>query len=168
MNPSGVPTFFDSEKPETFLTQSLAIMEYLEERYPGELPLLPRDFHARAIVRSICQFIASGIQPLQNLGTIQKVGGKFGEDAKKAWLAEVIGEGMAGLEILLKRHAGTHCFGDSFTMADACLIPQAYACRRFEVDLAKFPTISRVLSVIEKSELCLRTHPDVVPDAPAK
>jgi maleylacetoacetate isomerase len=95
----------------------------------------------------------------------QKVESKFGEEAKKAWLIEVITEGMTGLENLLKKHAGKYSVGDSFTLADACLVPQAYACRRFGVDLNQFPTVARVLSVIENEECVKKSHPDQMPDA---
>ena len=164
MNPSGVPTLLDLERPDAPITQSLAAIEYLEERYP-EHPVLPRDFHARAAVRGIANYIAAGIQPLQNLYISQTVAAKFGEPAKAAWLVEVITEGMLGLEHLLARSAGTHCVGDAFTMADACLVPQAYACRRFGVDLAQFPTVHRVLQTIEALDVTKVSHPDMMPDA---
>ena len=120
---------------------------------------------AKTVMTELANFIASGIQPLQNLAIGQKVGSKFGEEAKKQWLIEVIEEGMTGLEHMLVKYAGTHCFGDSFTLADACLIPQAYAARRFGVDLAKYPTISKVLAHIEQLDISKATHPDQMPDA---
>lgn len=166
INPSGVPTFIDSDPASQPITQSLAIMEYLEERYPGgEFPLLPRDFTSRAIVRSISNYIASAIQPLQNLGAQQRVDKLAGPDAKKAWTSGVIAEGMDGLELLLKKYAGKFCFGDTLTMADMCLVPQAYACRRFGVELSNYPTVFRVLQTVEAMEIAVATHPDQMPDA---
>lgn len=163
MNPAGVPTFIDDNGD--IVTQSMAIMEYLEEKYP-ERPLLPRGFHERSQVRSIALQIVSGVQPLQNLAVLNKVAASFGgEAAKTRWAKEVIEEGMHGVDVTLQRTAGTHCFGDSFTMADCCLIPQAYACRRFGVDLSQFPAVHRVLATLEASDLCRATHPDAMPDA---
>jgi maleylacetoacetate isomerase len=163
-NPAGVPTLFDSDQPTHAIIQSLAACEYLEERYP-EHPVLPRGFHERASVRAVANYIASGIQPLQNLNIGQKIEAKFGEAAKKQWLVDVIEEGMQGLEFMLAKTAGSHCVGDAFTLADCCLIPQAYAARRFSVDLAKFPIISRVLATIENLDVAKATHPDQMPDA---
>jgi maleylacetoacetate isomerase len=161
MNPSGVPTLLDDGNT---VTQSLAILEYLEERYPQN-PLLPRAFADRATVRSIALLIASGIQPLQNLGVAQKIAKNYGDEHKMPWLKEVISEGMAGLEAVLSKHAGKCCFGDEFTIADATLIPQAYAARRFGVDLSVYPTVSRVLAHIEALDVAKATHPDNMPDA---
>jgi maleylacetoacetate isomerase len=160
-NPGGVPTLVDGGLT---LTQSLAIIEYLEERYPQH-PVLPRAFDERANVRAVANYIASAIQPLQNLGVQQKIGEKFGAEAKAAWAKDVIEEGFAGLEELLKRHAGTHSVGNTFTLADACLVPQLYAARRFNADLSKFPTIQRVGAFVEQLPVVLATHPDKMPDA---
>lgn len=161
MNPSGVPTLKDGD---TTVVQSLAIMEYLEEKYPDQ-PVLPRGFHARSEVRAIALFIASGIQPLQNLAIAKKIEGKFGADAKMPWLVDVITEGLTGLEAMLKRTAGKCCFGDEFSMADCCIVPQAYAARRFGVSLDQFPTITRVLAHVEALDVVKNTHPDKMPDA---
>merc|ERR1712146_575031 len=127
-------------------------MEYLDERYPSN-PILPRSFEERADVRAIAHLIASGIQPLQNLGVQQKVGGQFGDEAKKKWAKDVIEEGFAGLEAVLQRTAGKCCFGDTFTMADACLVPQAYAADRFGANLAQFPTVHKVVEHLRSLEV---------------
>ena len=161
MNPAGVPTLLDDDH---VVTQSLAIIEYLEERYP-EKPVLPRSFEARADVRAVALLIATGVQPLQNLGIQQKIGAKFGNDAKPAWAKEVIEEGFAGLEAVLKRTAGTFCVGNQFSMADACLVPQLYAARRFGADLSAFPTVVRVGAFLDTLPVTLETHPDKMPDA---
>lgn len=163
INPSGVPTLVD-EDSKAPLTESIAIMEYLEERYPAH-PLLPSDLHARAAVRAIAMHIAC-MQPLQNLGTQQLVAQQFGEAAKGPWTKAVLLQGMEGLETLLARSAGTFCVGDRFSFADCCLAPQAYACRRFGVDVAQFPTVSKVLQAVEAHEAVVASHPDRMPDAP--
>ena len=160
-NPSGVPTLIDDG---VTIGQSLAIMEFLEEKYP-QAPMLPKDLADRAAVRSIALFIASGIQPLANLGTMQKVGKRFGDDQKAGWNVDVITEGMQGLEKLLEKYAGTCCFGDAYTMADACLVPNCYAAKRFGVDIAQFPVTARVLAHLETIDFVQKTHPDNQPDA---
>jgi maleylacetoacetate isomerase/maleylpyruvate isomerase len=161
MNPAGVPTLVDGGHT---ITQSLAIIEYLEERYPQN-PILPRAFEQRAAVRAVSHLIASGIQPLQNLGVQQKIGAQFGNDAKAKWAKDVIEEGFEGLEEALKRSAGLCCVGDSFTMADTCLVPQVFAARRFGADLSKFPTIARVAAHLDTLAAVADTHPDKMPDA---
>jgi maleylacetoacetate isomerase len=161
MNPAGVPTLIDDGQ---VFVQSLAIMEFLEEKYPDH-PLLPRSFHQRSLVRAVCLQIVSGVQPLQNLGVLNRIGGTFGDAAKTQWAKDVIDEGMQGFEELLKRTAGRYCVGDEFTMADCCLIPQGYACRRFGVDPSKYPTVGRVLANLETLDIYHATHPDRMPDA---
>ena len=90
----------------------------------------------------------------------------MGEVTNIKYLRDIITEKLWGFENLLSRTAGTHCFGDSFTIADAALMPQANACRSsFGLDLSIFPTISRVLANIEKLDCVQKTHPDVCPDA---
>jgi maleylacetoacetate isomerase len=161
INPAGVPTLIDGDHT---ITQSLAIIEYLEERYP-QGPILPRAFEERAAVRAVAHLIATGIQPLQNLGVQQKIGSDFGADKKTKWAKDVIEEGMAGLEEVLKRCAGSCCVGSSFTMADACLVPQVFAARRFGADMEKFPTIARVSAHLDTLAIVKDTHPDKMPDA---
>lgn len=170
LNPAGVPTLVDeadNEGTKIVATQSLAILEYLEERYPEAPSLLPprNVTGARVAVRGLAHFIASGIQPLQNLGTVAKVGRDFGDERRKQWTHDVIHDGAAALEAQLAQHAGMCSFGDSFTMADAVLVPQAYAARIRGVDLSVFPTIARVLKHVEPHESVVATHPDRMPDA---
>lgn len=162
MNPAGVPTLID--EGGVVITQSLAIMEYLEERYP-QRPLLPRAFEDRAAVRAIALYVASGVQPLQNLGAQTKVGELAGAEKKAQWTKEVITEGMQGLELLLSKTAGRFCFGNEFTIADCCIVPQVYAARRFGVDPAAFPTVARVCANLEEVDAVKSTHPDLMPDA---
>ena len=183
MNPSGVPTLIEPDG--RVFTQSMAIMEYLEEKYP-ENSIMPKEAGDRALCRALALEIISGLQPLQNMGVAHlfklckpywpaekkniqigaKQVGPMGEVTNIKYLRDIITEKLWGFENLLSRTAGTHCFGDSFTIADAALMPQANACRSsFGLDLSIFPTISRVLANIEKLDCVQKTHPDVCPDA---
>lgn len=107
------------------LVESLAIMHYLEETRP-QRPLLPQDVHKRAKVREICEVIASGIQPLQNLIVLIHVG----EEKKKEWAQHWITRGFRAIEKLLSTSAGKYCVGDEISLADCCLVPQVFNARR--------------------------------------
>ncbi len=134
------------------MTQSLAIIEYLEATRPDPA-LLPPDPLGRQRVRSIAQLIAMDIHPVCNLSVVEEVlalsGG--GEDTRVAWMQRFIGRGFGALEALLTDgRAGTTCHGDQVTLADLCLVPQVYNAARWQVDMAEFPAIRRI------SEACLR------------
>lgn len=127
------------------LTQSLAMMEYLEEAYP-QVPLLPSNPSDKAYVRAICQLVACDTHPLNNLRVLQYLTGELGigDEQKQRWYEHWIVENFVALETLLKKHAGQYAFGDTPTMADCCLVPQVYNARRFNVDLSAFANIVRV------------------------
>ncbi|KAM6960855.1 maleylacetoacetate isomerase isoform 1-T1 [Aplochiton taeniatus] len=143
------------------LSQSLAIIQYIEETRPGPR-LLPADPMQRAQVRMICDLIASGIQPVQNLYVIQKIGAD-----KMQWAQHFIDRGFQALEPILKETAGTFCVGDEISMADICLVPQVYNAERFKVDVNKFPTIKRLNQALVELEAFKVTHPSCQPDTPA-
>ncbi|GAB1601205.1 maleylacetoacetate isomerase-like [Argonauta hians] len=135
------------------LTQSMAIMEYLNDTRP-EPPLLPKCPAKKAMVREICECIVSGIQPLQNLSVLQKVG-----DTKMEWGHYWIERNFHALETLLKQSAGKYCVGDDITMADLCLVPQVYNSERFKVDLGPFPNINRINKALLELEIFQISHP---------
>jgi maleylpyruvate isomerase len=126
------------------LTQSVAIIEYLDELYP-EPPLLPSEPLARARVRAITQAIASDIHPLDNLRVLRYLEEKLLVDkqTRDTWYRHWVGVGFDALERWLVRDAATgrFCHGDAPTMADACLVPQVFNARRFALDLQPFPRI---------------------------
>jgi len=159
-----VPTLEVDGKP---MTQSLAIMEYLEEVYP-EPRLLPQDPVLRAKVRQICQLIGSGIQPVQNLAVLKKVAALAGDEAKTTWGHETIAAGFRALEAVLAQSAGSCCVGDDVTLADCCLVPQVFNANRFKVDMSEFPTISRVSEHLDNLEAFKAAHPTQQPDCPAQ
>jgi maleylpyruvate isomerase len=144
------------------LGQSLAILGWLEERYPAP-PLLPTDRYQRARARQLAELVNSGIQPLQNLSVIQKLRA-LDQDAK-TWCREAIARGLASYEAIVAETAGAFSVGDAPSWADACLVPQLYNARRFELDLAPYPTIAQVESnCLERPEFDA-TRPENMPDA---
>ena len=157
-----LPVFEDADG--TCITQSLAILEYVEEVYGGPA-LLPADAASRARVRELCNLITSGIQPLQNLGTLQHVGATFGPEHKGPWAKHWLVAGFAGLEKCLQRTAGRYCVGDSVTLADCCLLPQVKNAERFKLDLSDYPTVQRVADSIRQVEAFASSAPEKMPDA---
>lgn len=153
---------------EHHLTQSLAMLEYLEERFP-EPPLLPAGLAERAYVREIALAIACDIHPLNNLRVLrmltQELG--LGDEVKQGWITHWIELGLAALEkkLAASGQRGRFCHGDTPTMADCCLVPQIFNARRFEVDMTPYPT----LVAIEQACLALpafqQAAPGVQPDA---
>jgi maleylpyruvate isomerase len=150
------------------LTQSLAIMEYLEETHPKP-PLLPATPAERARVRSLALAIACEIHPLNNLRVLNYLSGPMGlsNDARNTWYQHWIATGLGALEARLagERETGKFCHGDAPGMADCCLVPQLANARRFKCDVAPYPS----LLAIEKNCLALdafqRAAPDKQPDA---
>ncbi len=142
-----VPTLIDDDG--AVITQSLAIIEYLEETRPS-VPLLPSAQFpaARARVRAISQAIACDIHPLNNLRVLRAITHDLGasEAQNSAWISKWITQGFAALETELTRspRTGAFCHGDAPTMADCCLVPQVFSARRFNVDLAAFPTLMAI------------------------
>ena len=150
INPEGlVPALVDENDDEgsQVLTQSIAIIEYLDEMYP-EPPLLPSAPLDRAYVRSIALSIACDIHPINNLRVLRYLMRDLGtsEDAKNAWYRHWCENGLAALEkrISADGRARTFCLGDTPTMADCCLVPQLANARRVDTDLSRMPTLLRI------------------------
>jgi maleylpyruvate isomerase len=160
-----VPTLEVTEEgaPPRYLAQSLAILEFLEERHPSPA-LLPQDAFGRARVRMLAELVNSGIQPLQNLSVMQHVKRELGQD-DKAWSVHWISRGMAALQQSVQESAGRYCVGDSVSFADVCLVPQLYACRRFGVDPAAYPVLARIEAACASLPAFQAAHADRQPDA---
>ena len=137
-----VPTLID----DTFaLSQSLSILEYLDEKYP-EPALLPKQLQQRALIRAFSQNIACDIHPLNNLRVLQYLQNVFAlsEGEKSTWYKHWIELGMRSLEAQLTESNGQFCFGEQATFADCCLIPQVYNAKRFNIDVSAFPKIESI------------------------
>ncbi|XP_075386737.1 maleylacetoacetate isomerase isoform X1 [Tenrec ecaudatus] len=145
------------------ISQSLAIIEYLEETRPTPR-LLPQDPKKRATVRMISELIASGIQPLQNLSLLKQVG----QENQLAWAQKAISSGFNALEKTLRSTSGKFCVGDEVSMADLCLVPQVANAERYKVDLTPYPTIGRINKTLLAMEAFHVTHPCRQPDTPAE
>jgi maleylpyruvate isomerase len=147
-----------------YLSQSMAILEYLEETIESR-PLLPSDATLRARVRQYAELINSGIQPLQNISVLAEVAKRTGS-GELEWLQHFISKGLRALEHSVRQTAGRYCVGDQVTFADVCLVPQLYAARRFEVDLTPMPSLQRVESECMKLDAFERSRPEHQLDAP--
>jgi maleylpyruvate isomerase len=150
------------------LSQSLAILEYLDERYPLP-PLLPTSIESRAKARQLALTIACDIHPLNNLRVLKYLTGKMGlsDEAKVEWITHWIQLGFEALEAELTRSAsrGAYCVGDQPTIADCCLVPQVFNAQRFHVDLSVFPTLLAIHRACEALPAFQAAHPARQPDA---
>jgi maleylacetoacetate isomerase len=139
------------------LIESVAIGEWLEETHPTH-PLLPKDPFARAEIRSLCELINAGIQPLGNLTVTDHLSADLEE--RKKWTQFWVTRGFRAYEKLISKTAAEFAVGKSLTMADIFLIPMCYAALRNEINLAEFPTIARVNAHVLKTESAIASHPD--------
>ena len=149
------------------LSQSMAIIEYLDEAYP-EPRLLPTDPLARAQVRALAQMVACEIHPLNNLRVLKYVTGPLGqsEAAKTEWIHHWIHTGFAALEKRLTQLGSTaFCWGDQPGLADACLVPQVFSAQRFEVPLTAYPRIGQIHANCMRLPAFDRAQPAQCPDA---
>jgi maleylpyruvate isomerase len=162
LNPQGLVPFL--RDGEVGLSQSLAIIEYLEERHP-EPPLLPDEPVRRAQARAIALSIACDIHPLNNLRVLQYLERTLecDESVRMAWYRHWIAEGLSALEAMLSKTAGTFCMGDRATIADVCLVPQVYNARRYHCDLEPFPTARRIDEECRALDAFARAAPDRQP-----
>jgi maleylpyruvate isomerase len=168
LNPlSQVPVLVITEPPgpPRTLTQSMAIVEYLEERFPSP-PLLPADPWLRGRVRQLGEMVNAGIQPMQNLSFLQRLE-QSGLAEPKELARHHIARGLAAIEALAGETAGRFLVGDAPTLADLCLVPQLYSGRRFNVDLSAFPKLLEIEAACAVLPAFAAAHPDVQPDAPA-
>ncbi len=166
LNPAGlVPALEDAGQ---VLTQSLAIVEYLEETHP-QPALLPAAALDRARVRAIAQVIACDIHPVNNLRVLQYLTRELGasEEQKNAWYRHWVGVGMQAVEAMLAGDArtGAFCHGDTPGLADCCLVPQVFNARRFNCPLDDLPTIRRIVDACEQLPAFQKAAPAAQPDA---
>jgi maleylacetoacetate isomerase len=152
------------------LTQSLAMLEYLEEQHP-EPAILPKGARERAYVRQIALVSASDIHPYTNLKALNYLSGELGvtQAQKNAWVQHWVSTGLEATEKLLERspfRTGPYVCGDAPSLADICLVPQVYAARRFEVALDRFPLVSAIDAACLKLKTFADAAPENQPDTP--
>lgn len=166
VNPQGLVPVLSEDN--LHLSQSLAILEYLEEKYPSP-SLLPQSLEARAFVRQMALSIACDIHPLNNLRVLKYLTATMGasEEAKAEWARHWIEVGLQALESELSRSVrlGPFCFGDSPTIADCCLVPQIFSAQRFNVDLSAYPTLMSIDSACQRLPAFVNAHPSRQLDA---
>jgi len=168
LNPHGlIPVLVDGERT---LTQSLAILEYLEETHP-QPPLLPRDPAARAEVRALALAVACDIHPLNNLRVLNYLRGPLGHEdaAVSTWYANWIAQGFAALERDAARLSGDgrHMYGTAVTLADVCIVPQMANARRYNCDVTPYPTLRAICAHLESLPAFAQAAPEAQPDASA-
>jgi maleylacetoacetate isomerase len=166
VNPSAlVPALQDGDAT---ITQSLAILEYLDEVHPM-VPLMPRDALGRARVRSLALMIGCDIHPIKNLRVLRYLVKEAGwsEEAKNAWYVHWVQEGFAALEAQLAASAdmGRFCHGDTPTIADCFLVPQVFNAVRFNIDMTPYPVIVRIDAALRELPAFAAAHPSAQPDA---
>jgi maleylpyruvate isomerase len=147
------------------LAQSMAILEFLEERFPSP-PLLPSDPYGRARVRMIAEMVNSGIQPYQNQAPQKWLHAKQ-PGLEKEWVQHWLTSGMAALERAVAEGAGRFSHGDRVSLADAYVVPQLYGARRFDIDLSGCPALLAVEAACRELPAFQAAEPDRQPDAPA-
>jgi maleylpyruvate isomerase len=166
INPQGLVPVLEDDGAR--LTQSLPILNYLEERYP-EPALLPKDAAGRATSRALAVAIACEIHPLNNTRVLQYLERELGLDEARrmAWCRHWVAEGFAAIEATLGRSAGTFCVGDAPSLADVCLVPQVSNARRYACDLEPYPTIRRIDERCRQIAAFANAAPERQPDAVA-
>jgi maleylacetoacetate isomerase/maleylpyruvate isomerase len=164
VNPQGLLPTLELDDG-TRLNQSLAIIEYLEEKHPRP-PLLPSDALGKARVRGLSELVACEIHPLNNLRVLQHLKRSLGqsEEQVNAWYRHWIADGLAKLEAELDPKA-KFAYGDAPTMADCCLVPQIFNAKRYSSDLAPYPTTMHVFEQCMRLEAFDRAQPAKQPDA---
>ncbi|GEQ98889.1 maleylacetoacetate isomerase [Iodidimonas gelatinilytica] len=165
-NPQGLVPALE-EDDGLVLTQSLAIIEYLDETRSGP-SFLPKDAAGRALVRAMAQVIACEIHPINNLRILKYLKNPLGHDQAVVddWYRHWVQEGFDALEPLVARHSnGRYCFGDQPTLADICLVPQMWNARRFNTDLSAYPTLIKVDAHLQTLDAFARAAPEQQPDA---
>lgn len=165
LNPMGqVPTLVDKN---ISIAQSVAIIEYLDEKYPEPNKLLPYDIEKRALVREFCEIINAGMQPLQNLAVLQTIDKIFKphESKKTEWMFTWMEKAFHAMESKLAKHSGNFCFGNQLTAADCFLVPQVFSSQRFGFDTTNYANITRVYSHLVKLDYVQKAEPSKQIDA---
>ena len=162
-NPQGMVPALELDDG-TLLTQSLAILDWLEETHPKP-PFLPKDPVTRARIRAVVLSIAADTHPIQNLGVLKRIETLLGAEAARQWGHDTLVKGLSATEALVAGNPGPFAFGAQPTLADIVIVPQLLNCRRFVVDLEQFPRLAGIEAACEPLPAFRAAHPDVQPDA---
>lgn len=166
INPmSQVPTFVDGDN---LITQSLAIIQYIDKKWPQTSRLFSMDLYQNTLILEICEIINSGMQPLQSLKVIQMLTDEMGisSEKKDQWCRFFIQKGFQALEKKLRVTAGDCCFGNQVTAADCFLIPQIVASKIYKIDMEAYPTIQKIYKSLKDQGAFKKAHPENQPDYP--
>ena len=167
LNPANlVPTLVD-ETADVTVTQSLAILAYLDEAFPESVSLVFGSASHKAQIRAIAYDIACDTQPIANLRVLNYLQAEFslGGADKKRWAAHWIAKSFAAIETRLQASAGDYCVADTLSLADVCLVPQVYNAVRFGIDMAAFPTIQAISQRCNALPAFVNALPENQPDA---
>jgi len=159
LNPQGLVPMLEIDGLK--LTQSLAIIVYLDQKFP-QPPLMPADIADQAHVRALALAIACDVHPLNNLRVLKYLKGELAQpqDAVDGWYRHWVAQGLAALEAMAAGRAGEYLFGDAPTVADVCLVPQLFNARRFDVPLDDYPALVRADGNASRLDAFARAHPE--------
>lgn len=150
------------------LTQSIPIIEYLNETRPNEFNLLLNDPKLRIKSRQIAEIINCSMQPYQNLNAIKRIASYAGDEKKLEWVQFYLNKGFNAIEKILEETSGTYCIGNNVSIADLCLVPQVYSAHRFKINMTKYPNVIRVNEELNKLAAFKKAHahrqPDTLPE----
>lgn len=166
LNPiGGVPTLIHDGKT---ISQSFAIIEYLDEVFPADPSFFSKDSYVKAKIKQACEVINADIHPLQNLKVTNYLERdlKLSAEQKNQWLSKWITEGLAAFEKTISPYAKQYCFGDQISAADIFLIPQLFTATRFNIDFSQFKLLSKINENCLALEAFKKAHPYRQPDTP--
>lgn len=140
-----------------YLAESLAILQWLEDRYADRPSLLPRDPERKALAWQFAEMINADTHPIQNVTVLDRVSSDA--QKRKEWATYFIDRGLTAFETMVKPHAGRYCLGDELSIADLCLLPQVYNAERNEMSLAPYPTVARICENLKALDSYRESHP---------
>ncbi len=167
LNPvGGVPTLVHNDKT---ISQSFAIIEYLDEVFANSVSLFTNDSFEKAKIRQVCETINADIHPLQNLKVMTYLEKQLhaSDEQKKLWLNKWITSGLSAVEKIIKPYAGLYCFGNSVSAADLFLVPQLFSSIRFGVDISEFKILNQINENCMQLDAFKKAHPFRQIDTPA-
>ncbi|KAJ2972271.1 hypothetical protein NQ176_g7249 [Zarea fungicola] len=165
MNPSCfVPTIVCHRDGDLRIGQSIAALEYLDEKHPDVSPFLPADSKARTMVRILTNIQACDVQPVTNLRIMRRL--RALNINADEWSIELINDGLRAYEATAKKCAGMYSVGDTVTTADICLMPTIWSSARFNLSLDPYPTVKKIVENLSKLPAFIDAHPSRQPDCP--